>query len=67
MVRLILLAAFVGVIALAVIWMLGTLRTLAPQLGGKENAMLPAKFQRVTYVLLVVLMFGVASGWLGGT
>ncbi len=31
-----------------------------------EGAMSGSALQKVTYVLLIVLLFGVTSGWLGG-
>ena len=67
MLRLILEIAFVVVIAFAVVALLGTLTAVAATGAGKETDDMPAKFRRVTYVLLVVLLFGVTSGWLGGT
>ncbi len=66
MVRLILLVAFIGVVAFAVTAALGTIQAIARIDTGKDNDMMPAKFQRITYVLLVLLMFGVTTGWLGG-
>lgn len=67
MVRLILLIAFIGMVAFAITAALTTMQAIARADIGKDDAPMPAKFQRVTYVLLIVLMFGVASGWLGGT
>lgn len=70
MVRFILLAAFIGVIAFAIVALLGTIRavirTEATTGLQKDNNMMPARFQRITYVLLILLMFGVTTGWLGG-
>ena len=37
---------------------------LRPTLRKKEDTM-PATFHTIAYVLLIVLMFGVATGWLG--
>ncbi len=37
---------------------------LGPALRKKEDTM-PATFHTIAYVLLIVLMFGVATGWLG--
>lgn len=31
-----------------------------------EGMMVPTPFQKITYVALIVLLFGVATGWLGG-
>ena len=67
MVRLILVVAFVAVIAIAIIAVLGTMMAVTATSAGKDTDDMPAKFRRITYVLLIVLMFGVASGWLGGT
>ena len=66
MVRLIILVAFVAVVAVAIIAVIGTITALAPASNGKDTEDMPAKFRRITYVLLVVLLFGVTSGWLGG-
>ena len=66
MVRLILLVAFIGVAAFAILALLGTAQALGRTATGKDDTMMPAKFQHVTYVLLVILLFGVTSGWVGG-
>ena len=31
-----------------------------------EGLMVPTPYQKITYAALVVLLFGVATGWLGG-
>jgi cell division protein FtsX len=67
MMRLIFLAAFVAVVAIAIIALLGTMQAAARVATGKDEDPMPVKFKRITYVLLVVLLFGVTSGWLGGT
>ncbi|MEW9921514.1 hypothetical protein AB2B41_18040 [Marimonas sp. MJW-29] len=42
-------------------------RTLAPVLAqAKEGEMAPTGIQKAAYVALIVVLFGVASGWLGG-
>ena len=66
MVRLILVAAFVAIVAIGALVMLGLLQGLTRQSEGKDDTLIPAKFQRVTYVLLVILMIGVTSGMIGG-
>lgn len=66
MVRLILVVAFVAVVAIAIIAVLGTMMAVAQTGAGKDTNDMPAKFRRITYVLLVVLLFGVTTGWLGG-
>jgi hypothetical protein len=38
---------------------------VAQTTAGKDTDDMPAKFRRITYVLLVVLLFGVTTGWLG--
>ncbi len=32
----------------------------------KEGLMVPTPFQKITYAALIVLLFGVSTGWLGG-
>lgn len=32
----------------------------------KEGLMVPTPFQKITYAALIVLLFGVATGWMGG-
>ncbi len=32
----------------------------------KEGHMVPTPFQKITYAALIVLLFGVSTGWLGG-
>ncbi len=65
MMRLILLVAFVAVVAIAVTTMLGTMQAVAQAANGKDNTSMPVKFRRITYILLVLLMLGVTSGLLG--
>ena len=65
MVRLILLVAFVAVAAIAITGLIRTIQDVTAGGVGKDDDMMPAKFRRITYVLLVVLLFGVTSGWLG--
>ncbi|MFT7106556.1 MAG: cell division protein FtsX [Yoonia sp.] len=65
MVRLILLVAFVAVAAIAITGLIRTIQDVTAGSVGKDDDMMPAKFRRITYVLLVVLLFGVTSGWLG--
>lgn len=65
MLRLILLVAFVAVAAIAIMALLRTIQDVTEVGAGKDDDMMPAKFRRITYVLLVVLLFGVTTGWLG--
>ena len=67
MVRLILILAFVAVVAIAITAVLGTIMAVGKATAGREPDAMPVKFRRITYALLVVLLFGVATGWLGGT
>lgn len=42
-------------------------RKLAPVLAqAKEGEMAPTGIQKAAYIALIVVLFGVASGWLGG-
>lgn len=65
MVRLFLVLAFVVVVAIAIVAVVGTITTVAQTSAGKDTDDMPAKFRRITYVLLVILLFGVTTGWLG--
>jgi len=65
MMRLILLVAFVAVAAIAITGLLRTIQDVTQVGVGKDDEFMPAKFRRITYVLLVVLLFGVTTGWLG--
>jgi cell division protein FtsX len=65
MLRLILLMAFVAVVAIAITALLRTIQDVTDAGVGKDDNIMPAKFRRITYVLLVVLLFGVTTGWLG--
>jgi hypothetical protein len=65
MLRLILLVAAVAVAAIALTVLLRTIQEVTNVGVGKDDDFMPAKFRRITYVLLVVLLFGVTSGWLG--
>jgi cell division protein FtsX len=65
MLRMILLAAFVAILAIGFLAVLGALRALAGSPAEKDPDPMPAPFRRISYILLVILMFGVAAGWLG--
>ncbi len=65
MMRLILLIAVVAMAVIAVNALLGTMQAVTQVATGKEGEEMPAKFKRITYILLVVLLFGVTAGWLG--
>jgi len=65
MMRLIFLLAFVVVMAITLIWAMGTVQAVAQSATGKGETTMPVKFRRITYILLVLLMLGVASGLLG--
>ena len=67
MTRLILMALLVAAMLAVLSLALGPTRPLPearPARGPKEDTM-PATFQTIAYVLLIVLMCGVATGWLG--
>jgi predicted phage tail protein len=74
MTRLILMAALVAAILAVINFAWGPTRPVldAPAqrsamrpVPRKKGDTLPATFQTIAYVLLIVLMFGVATGWLG--
>ncbi|MEL6841174.1 MAG: hypothetical protein AAFP85_17960 [Pseudomonadota bacterium] len=67
MVRVILIVAFVAVLAIAFAALLGTLFAASRVVGGggKGEDNMPETFRRISYVVLVLLLLGLASGWLG--
>lgn len=65
MLRLILLLSFVAVLATGFLAVLGAVRVMADGAAEKDPDPMPAPFRRISYIVLVVLMFGVATGWLG--
>lgn len=66
MVRLILIVAFVAVLAIVFVALLGTIFAATRVVGGgKGEDTMPETFRRISYVVLVLLLLGLASGWLG--
>lgn len=75
MTRLILMAAVVAAILAVLNLAWGSPRPASGQTGPrpsrlvptprKKDDTMPATFHTIAYVLLIVLMFGVATGWLG--
>jgi hypothetical protein len=63
MVRIIFMLLIVTAIAVAAFW-LGQRAVLATQSTGE--ARLPDTVKTISFVLLILLMFGVVTGWLGG-
>lgn len=65
MLRIILLLSFLAVLAVGFLAVMGTLRALAGGPAEKDVDPMPAPFRRISYIVLVILMFGVTTGWLG--
>ena len=74
MTRLILMAAVVAAILAVLNLAWGPARQVPVQTGPrprrrpaahKKEITMPATFQTIAYILLIVLMFGVATGWMG--
>lgn len=65
MLRLILLLSFVAILAMGFLAVLGAVRVMAGGAAEKDPDPMPAPFRRISYIVLVVLMFGVSTGWLG--
>jgi hypothetical protein len=63
MVRMILMLLVVTAIAVAAFW-LGQRAVLATQ--STREARLPNTVKTISFGLLILLMFGVVTGWLGG-
>ena len=62
MFRLILMVLFVAAVA-TVIAMLQSFAVHARPTGDQQ---MPKTFQRIAYILLVLLLLGLSTGWLGG-
>jgi hypothetical protein len=65
MARLILFLLLLSVAVLAVASVMTFFRTAGRVPAPKDEDEMPATFRMVAYVLLLVLMVGVATGWLG--
>ena len=68
MFRLVLLLFFVTIIAVAalgVVKMARDITTASTSLTQEDK--MPETIQRIAYVALIILMFGVVSGWLGAS
>ena len=65
MARIFIFLLLLTLLALAAAALLAALRLSAPDRPAKEDPM-PSALKTTAYVLLVLLMFGVATGWLGG-
>jgi hypothetical protein len=65
MLRMILLLSFVAILAVGILAVMGTVRAMTGGTREQESDPMPAPFRRISYVLLIVLMFGVTAGWLG--
>ncbi len=61
--RLILLFIILAAIIVGAIWV-G--RAMQAAVHSTQEAQLPDTVKTVSYILLIVLMFGVVTGWLGG-
>ena len=66
MFRLILIAAFICVMAVTVTAVLNAYRAFETLPTGKDDTMPPTRLSRITYALLLVLLFGLTTGLLGG-
>ncbi|MEJ6399496.1 hypothetical protein [Yoonia sp. 208BN28-4] len=68
MFRLILIVLFVVVAAIAVMSVTRAVKSAAGQVANatQEDTM-PDTVRRIAYVALIILMFGVVSGWLGAS
>jgi hypothetical protein len=68
MARLVLILLFVAALAIAAHAVLGLWRSLnqpSPIPAGPREDPMPDAIRNVAYVLLLILLIGVASGWLG--
>jgi len=66
MIRLILFAFLLACLAVGVAAIMIAVRAVGRPATAPERDTMPETFQRAAYVMLIVLLFGVTSGWLGG-
>ncbi|WP_394178196.1 hypothetical protein [Yoonia maritima] len=67
MARLFLAIALLAILAVAGLALLGTVQAVALWAQGKEEDQMPQTFKRISYIVLVILMFGITSGMLGAS
>ncbi len=65
MVRLILVVAFIAVLAIAFTAVLGTMQAVGRGATAKDEDTMPQTFKRIAYFALVLLLLGLSLGWLG--
>lgn len=65
MMRLILLILLVAAVLIAFSAVLGTMQAAASLTRPKQEDTMPVTFQKIAYVVLIVLMLGVSAGWFG--
>ena len=66
MIRLIAFAFLLACLAVGVAAIMVAVRAVNGPSPNTERDTMPETFQRAAYVMLIVLLFGVTSGWLGG-
>ncbi|WP_341368737.1 hypothetical protein [Yoonia sp. BS5-3] len=66
MMRLILMLAFVALLAFAAMAMLGMVQTVIRTAVGKDEDIMPNTFKKVAFGALVILLLGLSTGLLGG-
>ncbi len=68
MFRVILILLFVAALALAVASVTSAIKTvITPVTPPSQRDTMPDTVRRIAYVALIILMFGVVSGWLGAS
>lgn len=66
MIRLMLMLAFIAVLAIGAGAMIGAAQTVIRIAAGKDEQTMPDTFKRVAFGALVILLIGLSTGWLGG-
>ena len=66
MIRLVMFAFLLACIAVGISAIMAATRSFGHSAPSTERDTMPETFQRAAYVMLIILLFGVTSGWLGG-
>lgn len=64
--RLIIVFALIAAVAIAITALLGTMQAVITAVSDRQEGKMPTRFQKFAYLVLLILMFGITTGWVGG-